>query len=77
LGADSGVVDHDVQPAKMLHNGLDGGTHRRVIGDIALDSKVGAGFRGEIQDGDLRTSGSEAVRDGRTDAGSPAGHEGC
>ena len=56
---------------------LDGGTHRGVIGHVALHTEVRAGFRGEVQDRHLRTAGGEAVGDGCPDAGGTAGHECC
>jgi hypothetical protein len=71
LRPDSGVVDDDVQAAEPLGDMLDGGSHRGVVGHVALHAEVRAGFRCEVQDRYLGAARGEAVRDGRPDPGSP------
>src|SRR5664279_3851481 len=81
---DTGVVDDDVQSAKIAHYGCEGELHLPVIGDIGKESSRDASLFGA----DLFARGSIAVKDshcrtllqeprsrGRTDAAGASGDD--
>ena len=71
LGADPGVVDHDVDAAVPLHDAFDAGAHLGVVRDVRFHAEVAlrhaAGV--EVEDGDGGAALCEPLRHGGSDAG--------
>ncbi|MHC2413494.1 hypothetical protein ACVJGC_006085 [Bradyrhizobium diazoefficiens] len=87
VAGDAGIVDHDVEPAELLHGGRNELVDVGALGDVADDGAQGirppklGGRRGEalginVRDHDLDAVVQESLRAGLADAACRAGDGG-
>jgi hypothetical protein len=69
-GANTGIIDDDIERSKVLHHVGDGRVNLRRIGDVTDDAVHVSWYsvEGTIEYGDARTSLDEKLRRGGADA---------
>lgn len=76
-GAYTRVADHGLEPAQFVRRAVDGGPHRRVVGDVRLQREhaLECSFGVPVEYGHPRAPFHQQRRDGGPDAGGSPGDE--